>query len=359
MTATPTDIHHSLPILKLPFTHISRHVFKRFLNVNLGDCKRRFKSMKQKENIKEKLQIWTQSKTIRDKSGKMFHAHLRSDVYVDLRTKNDWWSVSDCDKNHFFTSLLRNNERIPMKELINGNEKIVLLRGIAGIGKTSFLDTLALKWANEEMYQEYDFLFKLHCRELNIWSQKRVLEEFEKIFTCLRDVKSKVLIIVDGMDEFKHLYNLCSKAKSKCECEVVSLLYDLIDSDYHQNKKVILAGRPKAIGTVHLMYENKMKCKLTEILGFDNQSIIEFVEKSFKHNNEKCELMKQRLTQMEQIRWMTQIPLYAKTLCDIHDSDELSEEINTYTKLLVSSCLVLLRNHMLKDQLFTFVTKVS
>ena len=97
------------------------------------------------------------------------------------------------------------------------------------------------------------------------------------------------------------------------------------------------------------MYIRRTKCKLIEVCGFSDSNVIKFVEKQFVHDEVKSESMKEKLSVMEEIKSMARVPVYAKTICDIHDSGELSEEINTHTKLLLSACLVFLRNHMLKE----------
>ena len=94
--------------------------------------------------------------------------------------------------------------------------KRVLIEGAPGIGKTTFCQKLAYDWAKRQQEahlhdQEIDVLFLLKCRDIESglwesideqllpWDIKK--EEREQFFKFVRDNQSKVLLVLDGLDE--------------------------------------------------------------------------------------------------------------------------------------------------------------
>ena len=59
--------------------------------------------------------------------------------------------------------------------------------------------------------------------------------------------------------------------------------------------------------------------------------------------------MKQNLLHLKRIKEMSQVPIYLKILCTIHNDGNLVKDLDTQTKTHIASCLIFLREHMLKD----------
>ena len=171
----------------------------------------------------------------------------------------DWIDAHENDKKHFLRAMYQRNQTIGMKEILDGDYKFVILRGIAGIGKTSYIDSFVNDWANEEIYNNYDIVIKLTCRALNVLNDIKSLhdllsrnypDELSNLLNdSLNDFKSKALIILDGLDEFKHLKDIINMRRGKCsDYPLVSVIYDLINPEFALNKNVIVCGRPQASG---------------------------------------------------------------------------------------------------------------
>ncbi|XP_043958787.1 NACHT, LRR and PYD domains-containing protein 3-like [Gambusia affinis] len=87
--------------------------------------------------------------------------------------------------------------------------KIVVTRGVAGIGKTVSANKFALDWAEEKANTEIDFVFSLSFRELNVMKKTAFsLVELLRVFypeikdtEIFNEPESKILFILDGLDE--------------------------------------------------------------------------------------------------------------------------------------------------------------
>ena len=107
------------------------------------------------------------------------NAMLREETYVDIaiieakEIDHDW---SKGDRDLFMKTKDFERTSIKLEEIVSQSDEFVVVRGIAGIGKTSMVDSYVLKWAQgvllngKENSQQIDILFKLTCRNVNTFS---------------------------------------------------------------------------------------------------------------------------------------------------------------------------------------------
>ena len=188
----------------------------------------------------------------------------REKAYVELaiieaEQIDEAWSNSDRDF-HMKTKHFE-KKSIKLDDILSRNDNFVVVRGIAGIGKTSMVDSYVLKWAKQEILNgennchQIDFLFKLTCRKINTFSnvstaEEILLREYEKVlknveFEDLEDISHRILILVDGADELESLHEI-SDPKSRELPGLVKSVYDLINirSDFFNGHKTMIAARP-------------------------------------------------------------------------------------------------------------------
>ena len=101
-----------------------------------------------------------------------------------------YWSKDDREYHTKITHLEKTS--INLEDMLSYSNDFVIVRGIAGIGKTSLVDSYVLRWAQQEILNgaknspQVDFLFKLTCRHINTLSETDTAE------TLLRAEYSKV-----------------------------------------------------------------------------------------------------------------------------------------------------------------------
>ena len=91
----------------------------------------------------------------------------------------------------------------------------VLIEGQPGMGKTTYCHKIAYDWAKKrkggESFPDVTLVLLLKCRDINcgLWEaiddqllpREMKEEEKERFFTFIRDHQSKVLLVLDGLDE--------------------------------------------------------------------------------------------------------------------------------------------------------------
>ena len=161
--------------------------------------------------------------------------------------------------------------------------RTVLIEGDPGMGKTTYCQKLAYDWATKQnewdpSFPEIEVLLLLKCHEIksDIWEaiNDQILPEEmddqakEYFFKFIRENQSKVLLVLDGMDEadpsnLKKLFNLV-------EGKELSGCYVVLTSRHEVGKKV-------------------RRCcdTLWEIIGFNKEDAESFIHKYFKNINKE------------------------------------------------------------------------
>ncbi|XP_067283768.1 NACHT, LRR and PYD domains-containing protein 12-like isoform X2 [Pseudorasbora parva] len=177
--------------------------------------------------------------------------------------------------NDIFTLLKENNE-----------EKIVLTKGVAGIGKTVSVHKFILDWAEETANQDIDCVFLLPFREINLmtnedFSLHELLLEF---YPELEDLeksklykKCKLAFIFDGLDESRLPLNFKSRTLNTAEkrSSVDVLFTSLVKGKLLPSALVWVTSRPAAANQIPPQYVGLF----TEVRGFTDQQKEEYFRK--------------------------------------------------------------------------------
>ncbi|KAL0194741.1 hypothetical protein M9458_008313, partial [Cirrhinus mrigala] len=196
-----------------------------------------------------------------------------------FRKKQSQDKPIDCNK--LFILLRENNE-----------EKIVLTKGVAGIGKTVSVHKFILDWAEGKANQDIHCVFLLPFREINRIKDREVnLHEFLlEFYDELKDLEKsklyteyKLAFIFDGLDESRLPLNFESKALKMVEkrSSVDVLFTSLVKGHLLPSAPVWVTSRPAAANQIPPEYVGLF----TEVRGFTDQQKEEYFRKRITDEN--------------------------------------------------------------------------
>ncbi|XP_050993899.1 NACHT, LRR and PYD domains-containing protein 3-like isoform X5 [Labeo rohita] len=163
--------------------------------------------------------------------------------------------------------------------------RTVLIKGVAGIGKTVSVQKFILDWAEGKENQDIQLIFPLPFREINLMKDKTLslsdlLHDFfpETKEMEITSDQYKVLFIFDGLDEcrlsldFKSKVKLCNISES---ASVDVLLTNLIVGSLLPSALIWITSRPAAADLV----PSECVHRMTEVRGFSEPQKEEYFRK--------------------------------------------------------------------------------
>ncbi|XP_050956931.1 LOW QUALITY PROTEIN: NACHT, LRR and PYD domains-containing protein 3-like [Labeo rohita] len=247
-----------------------------------------------KMNMKKKAERIFECKKVNEVDLKAVYTELfitegdMKDVYQEreilkiddaFRKKQTQDKPINCSK--LFTLLRENNE-----------EKIVLTKGIAGIGKTVSVHKFILDWAEGKANQDIHCVFLLPFREINrIKDRKFNLHEFLlEFYDELKGLEKsklyteyKLAFIFDGLDESRMPLNFKSEELKMVEkrSSVDVLFTSLVKGKLLPSALVWVTSRPAAANQIPPEYVGLF----TEVRGFTDQQKEEYFRKRITDEN--------------------------------------------------------------------------
>ncbi|XP_068695879.1 protein NLRC3-like isoform X2 [Montipora foliosa] len=193
--------------------------------------------------------------------------------------------------------------------------RTVLIEGDPGMGKTTYCQKLAYDWAMkreewDKSFPEIDVLLLLRCRDIktDIWEaiDDQILpldiDEEDKawFFKFIRENQSKVLLVLDGLDEV--------------DSSKVDMYNDLLESKVLPNFHIVIASRHEAGKRVRWSCDT-----LWEIIGFTFEDAKSYILKYFKGMEHLAEELLEHLnldsSAGRDLMLLTQNPLNTALLC--------------------------------------------
>ncbi|KAL2078968.1 hypothetical protein ACEWY4_024712 [Coilia grayii] len=231
--------------------------------------------------------------------------------------------------------------------------KRVLVTGVAGIGKTVLVQKILCDFGESMEHLEFDFVIHLTFRDLNLISKPvsfrdLVLRKNGHLAKCVDAVlvnESKLLIVLDGFDEFKH-YRSCNVdafvTEPDEESEVAEVLSSLIQGELLPEASVLLTSRPMAVSYVPV---GSIDC-FAVITGFSTAEIRDYFQRYFQQEQE-AQQMFEKVAANELMLTLCYIPAFCHIVCSIlKDSGGLSRESpKTMTDIYTQYLVALLRTH--------------
>ncbi|XP_015775395.1 PREDICTED: uncharacterized protein LOC107353578 isoform X3 [Acropora digitifera] len=187
--------------------------------------------------------------------------------------------------------------------------KRVLIEGQPGMGKTAYCHKIAYDWAKKrkggETFPDVTLVLLLKCRDINcgLWeaiddqllSREVNEEEKERFFTFIRDHQSKVLLVLDGLDELPW--------------DQLSIYTDIIRGSVLPECYIVVTAR-------HEVGVKVRECchTLLEVEGFTETDAKNFILRYFKEEH----LAKKLLGELDSdvnLQDLTRNPLNTSLLC--------------------------------------------
>uniref|UniRef100_UPI003AABB9F8 protein NLRC3-like n=1 Tax=Centroberyx gerrardi TaxID=166262 RepID=UPI003AABB9F8 len=201
-----------------------------------------------------------------------------------------------------------------------GQEKphrTVLMKGIAGIGKSFAVQKFILDWAEKEANKDIGFVFSLAFREVNLKKDKislhGLLTEFHPALHDLKDaedyVKAKIVVILDGLDESRLLLDFQnSKIVTSVteETSVDVLLTNLIRGNLLPSALLWITSRPAAARQI------PAECvdMVMEIRGFTDPQKDVYFRRRFNHDLSLADRIVSHIRSSQSLHSMCHIPIF-------------------------------------------------
>ena len=216
------------------------------------------------------------------------------------------------------------------EDILNHENKNILIVGRPGIGKTLCCTKILRDWASNKVFHKtpddkihFDAAFfvkfrlfnaatDLSLRELltcSTYSPGKKLDE--EVWNYILENPQKVLLIFDGIDEFKDNSKIGTENKkpqfknSVDEKMPLSALYaKLTTGKLLKGAAVLTTTRPTALSCV----ESIRFHKILEILGFSSEQVEEYVTKFAEEDKEAGEIVRRHITRNINILTLCYIP---------------------------------------------------
>ncbi|KAM6972406.1 NACHT, LRR and PYD domains-containing protein 3-like [Aplochiton taeniatus] len=226
--------------------------------------------------------------------------------------------------------------------------KTVLMKGIAGIGKTVAVQKFSLDWAEGKHNQHIEFIFVLPFRELNLikdvqFSLLGLLTYFHPELKQVQDapelVDKQILLIFDGLDEsrFQLAFDGNERGSDLAQTSSVGvLLTNLIMGSLLPNALLWITSRTTAANQIPPEYVDRV----SEVQGFTDPQKEEFFGKKFPDDKKGTVAS---IKKMSCFFFMGHIPIFCWITAEVFQrggSQPKAEGITTVTELYIHYLLI-------------------
>uniref|UniRef100_UPI00398F2F16 NLR family CARD domain-containing protein 3-like n=1 Tax=Pristiophorus japonicus TaxID=55135 RepID=UPI00398F2F16 len=202
--------------------------------------------------------------------------------YNELYKEHEVTEIESSSPRTYLTSMKHKNIFRPIRE--ERQPRVIITRGIAGIGKTIYVKKFLLDWALRKAYQEYDFVFVFPFCELNLISEEsmslvQLVQEHYPHMRQLGDTypeeSVRSLFIFDGLDESRFSLEfennpVCSDVGKPVPLR--SLLTNLIRGNLLPSASIWITTRPLSMNQIPSRYIDRV----TEMQGFQDEEKEEY-----------------------------------------------------------------------------------
>ncbi len=250
------------------------------------------------------------------------------------------------------------HRKIPPGELFSSaNEnrpvKKVLVTGVAGIGKTILVQKMLFDFGGNRDNLAFDFIIHMTFRDLNLNDKptnfrELVLRKNRHLAKELDNIlanDNKLLIILDGFDEFRH-YRSCDVdvfvTEPDEDADVVEIFGSLMQGELLPNASVMLTSRPAAINHIPVGCIDRFVL----IAGFSLVEVQDFFLRYFQ-DSALSDRMFAVVSANDLMLTLCYIPAFCYIVCCIlkENKDLCGGSPKTMTDIYVQYLVALLRSH--------------
>ncbi|KAK7910007.1 hypothetical protein WMY93_014691 [Mugilogobius chulae] len=233
--------------------------------------------------------------------------------------------------------------------------RVVLTKGVAGIGKTVLTQKFSLDWAEGRNNQDIQLVFLLPFRELNVLrdTQLSMVGLIHHFFSESRGLCSfqqlRMLFIFDGLDEsrlpldFRWTQILTDPTES---VSVEVLLVNLIRGSLFPSARLWITTRPAAANQI----PTECVSMMTEVQGFTDPQKQQYFRKRFR--DKQATAVISYIKSIRSLHAMCQIPVFcwiiSTVLKNIMKTTELKELPQTLTNLYIHFLVVQIKQKNVK-----------
>ena len=194
------------------------------------------------------------------------------------------------------------------------NPRVVLVEGNPAMGKTTFCQKLAHDWSlsripSDSWFPKVEILLLLKCRDMgveiaNIFEavddqllpKDAERSEKEKTFSFIRNYQSKILVVLDGLDELKDK----------------DLLLPLIQGKVLSDIYLLLTARPEMGAKLRRYCDS-----LLQIVGYTEEDVNSYIEQYFFNHSDPslAKKLKRQLARDDHLKDLTSSPMNTALLC--------------------------------------------
>ena len=270
---------------------------------------------------------------------------LLDDIFVDLviytgRAKHAFGDLSE--RHEIFDIYLKpQHDAVPIKkldELFLPNEdtqdpRKILVVGRPGIGKSSLCTKLWRDWSNGHLLRDssksFELMFLFQFRWFNTETTEKIsLKQLmsllcpeesigNEVFQYILDNPEKVLLVFDGLDEFKH-HESClqdeqaQSGNSSTEVMPFSALYvKLVKGNQLPGASVLTTCRPNVVHSVAgLKFDRQV-----EIMGFTPEKVKKYVHKFCENDTATVNRIWRHISSNLELLSLCYIPVNSYIVC--------------------------------------------
>ena len=226
-----------------------------------------------------------------------------------------------CDGN--VDVILENKRPILLNEVArdvpasNSSERVILVEGAPGVGKSTFAWEFCRRWERGEIAQQYQLVLLLRLRDERMSRAKNLRDLIyhskesvsEAVSSELIDTHGRhALIILEGYDELPE------------RCRLDQFLFlQLIAGKVLPLATIMVTSRPWATGSIRYNHERRIYQHI-EILGFTNQQITQYMESTLPPD--QVSDLSLYLERHPQIRMCMYIPLNSAIVVTVYQESQ-------------------------------------